>query len=78
MAKNRSDIVLDVLKEVREEKFSEIINLDLLTAVLALEQDHQFATDSTQLVKDLESLVDQFIDRESVGDSLDGGSDEVS
>jgi hypothetical protein len=78
MAKNRSHISLEALKEIREKKFSEVVDLDLLTAVLDLEQEHQFATDSAQLVQDLDKLIENFIDSEIVGDSLDGGSDEVS
>ena len=78
MAKNRSHMALEALKEIREDKYAEVINLDLLTAVLDLEQERQFATDSAQLVQDLDKLIEKFIDSESVGDSLDGGSDEVS
>ena len=78
MAKNRSHMALEALKEIREDKFSEVINLDLLTAVLDLEQDRQFATDSAQVVQDLDKLIEKFIGSEGVGDSLDGGSDEVS
>ena len=62
MAKNRSHIALEALKEIREEKFSEVVDLDLLTAVLDLEQDRQFGADSAQVVKDLEKLVDQLVE----------------
>ena len=78
MAKNRSHIALEALKEIREEKFSEVVDLDLLTAVLDLEQDRQFGADSAQVVKDLEKLVDQFIESKVGGNGLEGASDEVS
>jgi len=78
MTRNRSHIALEVLKQIRESKFSEVINVDLLTAVLEMEQERQFATDSTQVVKDLDRLVDQFIESEGGGNGLEEASDEVS
>jgi hypothetical protein len=69
MQREKSNKAFEILDEIREKRFPDVVDHHLLRAVLDLEQSRQFDKDLTQAALDLEKLVDNHLD------VLDGKSD---